>query len=154
MNRRQAYGLVGAVLLGAVVGVAFAPQAQRRLLARQLEIGVPRFIRVTRQIIREARTATEEILVALSDNAGAWFESLRRRAIIMRAPIGTLKRSLSADPILSRRSIWVDAVGDTILLHGIVDDDDEWRNADTLARTVSPDGSVRNLLQVRRRADA
>ena len=93
-------------------------------------------------------------MAALSDTVAQSVESVRKRAIVMRAPIGKLKRSIAADSILSRRSIWVDALGDTILLHGIVEDDDEWRSVDTLARLVSPDGSVRNLLQVRRRADA
>jgi hypothetical protein len=44
----------------------------------------------------------------------------------------------------------VDSHGPTILLHGVVENDDEWRLADRLARAASPDGSVRNLLQVRR----
>jgi hypothetical protein len=64
-----------------------------------------------------------------------------------------LRDAISSDPILSQRAIWVDAVQDTLLLHGVVENDEEWRSADLLARLASPDGSVRNLLQVRRHED-
>lgn len=68
---------------------------------------------------------------------------------VAQPPTEKLRDAIAADPILSRRAIWVDAVGDTLLLHGVVDSDEEWRSADLLARLTSPDGSVRNLLQVR-----
>jgi hypothetical protein len=68
-------------------------------------------------------------------------------------PTERLRDAISADPILSQRAIWVDAVQDTLLLHGVVENDEEWRTADLLARLASPDGSVRNLLQVRRHED-
>jgi hypothetical protein len=48
----------------------------------------------------------------------------------------------------------VDAHGATLLLHGLVEDDEEWRSADQLARQISPDGTVRNLLQVRHKAQS
>ncbi len=47
----------------------------------------------------------------------------------------------------------MDAVGDTLLLHGVVASDDEWRSADLLARLASPDGAVRNLIHVRSETD-
>lgn len=153
MDRNRAYGLIAAVALGVAVGVAVAPRPSRRQLARRLEVGIPRLARITGEFTKEARTAVEEITAALSEMISNSIETIRKRAIILRAPIGQLKKAIAADPVLSRRSIWVDALGDTILLHGVVEDDDEWRSVDTLARMVSPDGSVRNLLQVRRSAD-
>jgi osmotically-inducible protein OsmY len=75
-----------------------------------------------------------------------------RTAARVEASIATdrLKMAVAADPRLGKRRIWVDSHGPTILLHGVVENDDEWRLADRLARAASPDGSVRNLLQVRR----
>jgi len=154
MNRDRAYGLAAALALGAFVGFAFAPLAGRREVARRLRAGAPRLARFANDIGAQLRDFANEASSVISDLASSSIESLRKRAALLRAPIAKLKQSLSSDPVLGQRAIWVDAYGDTILLHGVVEDDEEWHSADTLARLVSPDGSVRNLLQVRRSADA
>jgi len=154
LSRNQAYSLLAAAACGAVVGAVLAPPVARRRFLRRVEAGLPRLTSVAQTIYDNAHDFATEIATIFSDLATSSVESVRKSAFMLRTPIARLKKSLAKDPVLASRSIWVDAHGDTILLHGVVEDDEEWHTADTLARLVSPDGSVRNLLQVRRRADA
>jgi len=154
MKRNQAYGLIAAVTFGAIVGIALAPPLARRRFVRRVEAGTPRLRNIARAVYERALEVTAETSTILSDLTTSSVESLRKSAFMLRTPVARLKKSLSENPVLGKRSIWVDAYADTILLHGVVEDDEEWHSADTLARLVSPDGSVRNLLQVRHRADA
>lgn len=149
MQRRLAWGLVAATTLGIAAGVGFAPPNARRELGRRAKRNLARLERVT---TKAARSGWESAIAAASRVLGVVVEALRKPLEAMRSsPTATLKHSFMADPILRERDIWVDAHGNTILLHGVVEDDEEWRAADCLARMASPDGSVRNLLQVRRR---
>src|SRR5579864_9045683 len=123
MHQRQAWGLVAAAMLGTAAGAAIAPAPARRALRRRAMFN----IRTLRQRYRE------------------WLASPRVDASIATYQ---LKTAIAEHPYLGKRRIWVDAHGSTILLHGVVETDEEWRFADKLARAASPDGSVRNLLQV------
>lgn len=124
MMHKHAWGLFAAAILGSATGVAVAPGPARSLLKRRA-----------------------------AHNVGSLFARYRRWASESRvdAAIATdkLKAALGSHRDLGRRRIWVDAHGSTILLHGVVESDAEWRFADKLARAASPDGSVRNLLQIR-----
>jgi len=125
MNPSHTWGLVAAAVLGSAAGVAIAPSRARTELRR----------RATRNI------------ATLKNRYDQWLASPRIDASLA---TDRLKAALGAHPQLSRRRVWVDAHGATILLHGVVENDEEWRFVDRLARAASPDGSVRNLLQVRR----
>ena len=124
MDHKQAWGLFAAAVLGSAAGVAIAPPHARHALKRRAS----------------GNFAT------LRARYDRWLAAPRIDAALA---TDKLKAAISEDLHLGRRRIWVDAHGKTILLHGVVETDDEWRLADKLARAASPDGSVRNLLQVR-----
>ncbi|HEY5094536.1 MAG TPA: BON domain-containing protein [Candidatus Eremiobacteraceae bacterium] len=150
---RLGIGLVGAVVLGAAAGVIVAPRSGRWVFAA----------RVRRESDRIASYAYEQSAVAIDalpdivDAVERGF-TLAAAAITERFrtvnPTARLESAFAAHSELSRRTIWVDAHGATLLLHGLVEDDEEWRSADQLARHISPDGTVRNLLQVRHKAQS
>jgi len=124
MTTRLAWGLFAAALLGSATGVAVAPRLARVAFKRRAAANVS----------------------ALLARYERWVTEPRIDAAIA---TDRLKAAIGFDPHLSKRRIWVDAHGSTLLLHGVVDTDEEWRLADKLAHAASPDGSVRNLLQVR-----
>lgn len=124
METRHAWGLFAAALLGSATGVAVAPRPARSILKRRATQNVGSLFARYKRWVSESRVDA----VLATDN---------------------LKSALGSHPDLGRRRIWVDAHGSTILLHGVVQSDAEWRFADKLARAASPDGSVRNLLQIR-----
>ena len=150
MASRHTWGLVGAAALGLIAGYCVAPKPARSELRRR---ATRNFMTLQDYATREGTRAAKVVAEAASA-AGKFAGNAMRRITgplaIMQLPTQKLKDSIAGDPILSQRSIWVDAVGDTMLLHGVVNNDEEWRTADLLARLASPDGSVRNLLQVRR----
>jgi hypothetical protein len=125
VNAGAAWGLVAAAVLGSATGVAIAPARARRRLRRR---ATGNFARLRRRY-------------------DAWLAAPRIDASIA---TDRLKSAIASDSRLAGRRIWVDSHGSTILLHGVVESDEEWRMADRLGRAASPDGSVRNLLQVRR----
>jgi hypothetical protein len=124
MQQSHAWGLFAAALLGSAAGVAIAPPRARKRLRRR---AVGNFATLRAKYDR-------------------WIAAPRIDAALA---TDRLKAAIGDDAHLGQRRIWVDAHGSTILLHGVVETDDEWRLADRLARAASPDGSVRNLLQVR-----
>ena len=125
MKTKHAWGLFAAAVLGSATGVAIAPPHGRRALKQRALKNV-----ATLRARYDRWRAAPRIDAAMATDR--------------------LKAAIGDDPNLGRRRIWVDAHGSTILLHGVVENDHEWRLADRLARAASPDGSVRNLLQVRR----
>ena len=125
MTQMQAWGLFAAAVLGSATGVAIAPPHGRRALKHRALKNV----------------------ATLRARYDRWAMASRVDAALA---TDRLKTALAEDPTLGRRRIWVDAHGSTILLHGVVENDHEWRRADRLARSASPDGSVKNLLQVKR----
>jgi hypothetical protein len=147
---RLGIGLVGAVALGAAAGIIVAPRSGRRVFAERAR-------RETDRVTSYALEQTAVAIEALPDIA----EAVERAFITAAAavtqrfrtvnPTAKLEAAFAGHSELSRRTIWVDAHGATLLLHGLVEDDEEWRSADQLARQISPDGTVRNLLQVRHR---
>ncbi|MGI8736519.1 MAG: hypothetical protein DLM53_12760 [Candidatus Eremiobacter antarcticus] len=150
MSSRHTWAFLAAASLGLIAGLAFAPRPARVELKRRATRNASRLGNLAaRESGRAARAVAAAASIAGRVAGGA---ARRLAAPLSRAslPSRTLKHSIATDPILSQRAIWVDAHGDTMLLHGVVDSDEEWRSADLLARLASPDGSVRNLLQVRR----
>jgi hypothetical protein len=150
MTNRHTWGLVAAAALGVVSGYCLAPRPARRELNRR---AVRNFSTLQDVAVREGSKAARAVTVAAalaSKVAGNVVRQITGPLAVALVPTQKLKDAISSDPILSQRPIWVDALGDTMLLHGVVESDEEWRSADLLARLASPDGSVRNLLQVRR----
>jgi hypothetical protein len=129
MSQTHTWGLIAAAFLGTATGVAIAPKQVRHALRR----------RATRN------------LATLRARYDAWLASPRIDASMA---TDRLKTAITSDVRLGKRRIWVDSHGATILLHGVVESEEEWRFADRLARAASADGSVRNLLQVRRGPNA
>lgn len=154
MQRTHTYGLFAAATLGFATGVAIAPPLARVELSRRFARALRPITRATARQYWTMQEAARRLTGDATAAASGAYEAVQRQILAHRTPTNKVKTALRADALLARRQIWVDAVGDTILLHGIVDDDEEWRRADLLARSVWPDGSVRNLLQVRRAADA
>ena len=150
---RLGIGLVGAVALGAAAGIIVAPPSGRRIFA----------IRARRETERVAEYLREQSAVAV-DALPDLVEAVEHAVVEIAAaimqrfrtvnPTSKLEVAFASHTELSRRTIWVDAHGATLLLHGLVEDDEEWRSADQLARQISPDGTVRNLLQVRHKAQS
>jgi hypothetical protein len=125
MQAIMAWGLFGAAVLGSVTGVAAAPRPVRNHL----------------------RDRARANLSTLRRRYAAWRTASRVDAAMA---ADRLKDALAADARLRGRKIWVDSHRSTLLLHGIVENDIEWRHADRLARAASPDGTVRNLVLIRR----
>jgi osmotically-inducible protein OsmY len=149
MNNRYAWGLIGAATLGLISGYYLAPRSARRELNRR---AARNWWTLQNAASRETAKVVR-VLSAAATVAGRVASDVVRQVTgplsVSQAPTEKLRDAILTDPILSQRPIWVDAVGDTLLLHGVVENDEEWRSADLLARLTSPDGSVRNLLQVR-----
>jgi hypothetical protein len=145
--------LVGAVALGTAAGIIVAPTSGRRIFAARAR-------RETHRVAEYVREQSEVLIDALPDLVEAAESAIIEiaAAIMQRFrtvnPTAKLEAALASHSELSRRTIWVDAHGATLLLHGLVEDDEEWRSADLLARQISPDGTVRNLLQVRHKAQS
>ena len=145
MTSRDTWGLIAAAALGLVSGYAMAPKPARRELNRRAARNLSTLQDIA---VREGGKAARAVTGA-AVAAGRVVRQITGPLSVTLIPTEKLKDAIAGDPILSQRPIWVDALGDTMLLHGVVDSDEEWRTADLLARLASPDGSVRNLLQVR-----
>jgi len=150
MASRQTWGLVAAAALGLVAGFAIAPKPARNELRRRASQNLSTLQNYATREGGKAARAVVEAATAAGQAAGKAVRRITGPLASNRPPTQKLKDAIADDPILARRPIWVDAVGDTMLLHGVVESDEEWHSADLLARLASPDGSVRNLLQVRR----
>jgi osmotically-inducible protein OsmY len=150
---RLGIGLVGAIALGTAAGIIAAPPTGRRVFAARARRETQRVAQYAREqsaVLIESLPdfveSIERVMTAVSDALSNRFRTVN--------PTAKLEAAFAGDAALSRRTIWVDAHGDTLLLHGLVEDDEEWRSADQLARQISPDGTVRNLLQVRHKAQS
>ncbi|MDQ2817198.1 MAG: BON domain-containing protein [Candidatus Eremiobacteraeota bacterium] len=153
MKQKEAWGLVGAMFAGTAAGVMAAPRPARNELRRRAYYNLSDFARRAARVARKTLTEVRKLFEVGGQSVGGVAKNVLVTLKMGPRPITSLKQALAADPVLAHRTIWVDAHGDTILLHGLVDNDEEWRSADCLARLASPDGSVRNLLQVRRSSD-
>jgi len=153
MATRHTWGLVAAAALGLIAGYSFAPKPARSELKRRAARNFSTLQGYAARETGKAARAVAEAATTAGRVASRTVHKLTGPLAISPLPTQKLKDAIASDAILSVRAIWVDAVGDTMLLHGIVDNDEEWRTADLLARLASPDGSVRNLLQVRRRPE-
>ena len=149
MTQRHAWGLLAAAALGLVSGYCLAPKPARRELNRRAARNLSTLQNIAAREGGKAARAVTAAAGAASRAASKVVRQITGPLSVTLDPTQKLKDAITADPILSQRPIWIDAVGDTMLLHGVVEDDEEWHSADLLARLASPDGSVRNLLQVR-----
>jgi osmotically-inducible protein OsmY len=152
MKTRYAWGLIGAATLGLISGYYLAPKPARRELNRR---AAHNWSTLRGIAVREGNKVARVLTTAASITgsvAGTFVRQIAGPLSVSQMPTEKLRDAISSDPILAQRAIWVDAVGDTLLLHGVVESDEEWRSADLLARLTSPDGSVRNLLQVRQQS--
>jgi hypothetical protein len=154
MTSRHTWGLLAAAALGLVSGYYLAPKPARRELNRRAARNLSTLQNIAAREGGKAARAVSAVAGAASRAAGNVVRQITGPLSVTLDPTQKLKDALAADPILSKRPIWIDALGDTMLLHGMVEDDEEWRSADLLARLASPDGSVRNLLQVRNQPSA
>lgn len=154
MTTRHTWGLIAAAALGLVSGLVLAPKPARRELSRRAARNLSTLQDLAVREGSKAARAVTAVAGVASRVAGNVVRQITGPLSVALIPTQKLKDSLAADPILSQRPIWVDALGDTMLLHGVVESDDEWHSADLLARLASPDGSVRNLLQVRQQPTA
>jgi lambda repressor-like predicted transcriptional regulator len=150
MTQRHAWGLLAAAALGLVSGYCLAPKPARRELSRRAARNISTLQNIAAREGSKAARAVSAAAGVASRAAGKVVRRITGPLSVTLDPTQKLKDAIAADPILAQRPIWIDAVGDTMLLHGVVEDDEEWHSADLLARLASPDGSVRNLLQVRR----
>ncbi len=148
-SSRHTWGLVAAAALGLVAGYGIAPKPARRELSRRAARNLSTLQNLAVHQGTKAARAVTSAASAVGKVAGNVVRQITGPLSVTLVPTQKLKDAIAGDPILSQRSIWVDALGDTMLLHGVVENDEEWRSADLLARLASPDGSVRNLLQVR-----
>jgi hypothetical protein len=149
MTSRHTWGLLAAAALGLVSGYCLAPKPARRELNRRAARNLSTLQNIAVREGGKAARAVSAAAGAATRAAGNVVRQITGPLSVTLDPTQKLKDALAADPILSKRPIWIDALGDTMLLHGMVEDDEEWHSADLLARLASPDGSVRNLLQVR-----
>ncbi len=149
MAARQTWGIVGAAALGLMCGYYLAPKPARRELNRRAARNLNTLQGIALREGGKAARAVTAAASAASKAAGSVVRQITGPLAASLDPTQKLKDAIASDPILARRAIWIDALGDTMLLHGVVESDEEWRSADLLARLASPDGSVRNLLQVR-----
>ena len=148
---RRGIGLLGAFALGAAAGVIASPPSARSALDARVRERSVWLLALARRRWARLTASYPDLFEAFADMAAA---ALNAIPMPWRdSPTERLKAAFAAHASLCARAIWVDAHGTTLLLHGMVEDDEEWRHADMLARQMSPDGSVRNLLQVRRTAD-
>jgi hypothetical protein len=154
MTSRHTWGLVAAAALGLVSGYYLAPKPARRELNRRAARNLSTLQNIAAREGSKAARAVSAVAGAASRAAGNVVRQITGPLSVTLDPTQKLKDAIGADPILSKRPIWIDALGDTMLLHGMVEDDEEWHSADLLARLASPDGSVRNLLQVRNQPPA
>jgi hypothetical protein len=154
MTSRHTWGLLAAAALGLVSGYYLAPKPARRELNRRAARNLSTLQNIAAREGGKAARAVSAVAGAASRAAGNVVRQITGPLSVTLDPTQKLKDALAADPILSKRPIWIDALGDTMLLHGMVEDDEEWHSADLLARLASPDGSVRNLLQVRNQPSA
>ena len=150
---RLGIGLVGAVALGTAAGIIIAPESGRRVFAFRTRREVNRIAEFAREQYAVLLDALPELTEAVERGFIAAAAALTQRLRTVN-PTAKLEAAFASHTELSRRTIWVDAHGSTLLLHGLVEDDEEWRSADQLARQISPDGTVRNLLQVRHKAQS
>jgi hypothetical protein len=148
---RRGLGLLSAFALGAAAGVIASPPSARFALAVRVRERSALLLDMARERMANWAAAYPDLFDSIADMTAAVLQAVRMPW--SDSPTERLKSAFAAHSSLCQRAIWVDAFGSTLLLHGLVEDDEEWRHADMLARQMSPDGSVRNLLQVRRAAE-
>lgn len=122
-------------------------------MARRLRYGTARLARVLRADQDRLAAAVYVAASTMLRVTEQVVDAIREMVATSHSPIAKLRWALGQDDRLRERPIVVDAVGDTLLLQGVVSDDEEWRRADLLARDASPDGTVRNLLRVEHHAE-
>ena len=150
MNDRMTSGIAAAALLGTAVGIAIAPRQNRLELGRRLRRGTQRLIHILthdreRIAITIGLTATK-----IADFTQVVIDRVGESIAAIGSPLARIRRAFASHPTLRVRAISIDAVGNMILLQGIVESEEECQAADLLARAAAPEGIIRNLLRVSR----
>src|SRR5579864_6925365 len=117
MGKRDAWGLIAAATLGAAAGLMAAPQPARRELHRRASHNLTALARASSEQGRVALDALSEAASSAGRTLSILTELIAGPLSAKRRPTAKLKDSFANDPILRQRHIWVDAYGDTILLH-------------------------------------
>lgn len=150
MNNRLTSGIAVAALLGMLAGVAAAPRENRSELRRRLRRGASRLIYILTHDRERIGLAVGLTATKVADFTQVVIDRVGAGIATIGSPLTRIRRAFSRHPSLRVRAISVDAVGNMILLQGIVESDDECEAADLLARAAAPEGTIRNLLRVSR----
>ena len=150
MNSRLSGGIAAAAILGAATGIALSPSANRLEFGRRLRRSVQRLRYVLTNDRERIALAAGIAATKVADFTQLVIDRVSEAVAAQSSPITRIRRALSGDARLRKRSISVDAIGDIILIQGAVEDDDEWQSADLLARHAHPEGTIRNHLRVQR----
>jgi len=150
LNSRLSGGIAAAAILGAATGIALAPSANRLEFGRRLRRSVQRLRYVLTNDRERIALAAGIAATKVADFTQLVIDRVSEAVAAQSSPITRIRRALSGDARLRKRSISVDAIGDIILIQGAVEDDDEWQSADLLARHAHPEGTIRNHLRVQR----
>ena len=150
MNDRLTSGIAAAALLGLLAGVAASPRENRAELARRLRLGTRRVIHILTHDRERIRLAVGLTATKVVDFTQLVIDRVGESIATIGSPLSRIRRAFSRHPTLRIRAISVDAVGNMILLQGLVETVDECEAADLLARAAAPEGTIRNLLRISR----
>ena len=150
MNDRLTSGIAAAALLGAVVGIALAPRQNRTELVRRLRRGTSRLIHILTHDRERIGVTVGLTATKIADFTQIVIDRVGESIAAIGSPLARIRRAFANHPSLRMRAISVDAVGNIILLQGIVESEEECQAADLLARAAVPEGTIRNLLRVSR----
>jgi len=150
MNDRLASGVAAAALLGLLAGVAAAPRENRLELARRLQRGMRRLTHILTHDRERIGLAVGLTATKIADVVEVVIDRVGDSIAAIGSPLARIRRALTRHPSLRVRAISVDAIGNMILLQGIVESEHECQAADLLARAAAPEGTIRNLLRISR----
>lgn len=154
MNDRLASGIAVAALLGTLTGIALAPPAQRNELARRLSRGVRRLVHIVTHDRTRIAIAVELTATRIADVTRYVMDRIADGVAAAGSPAARIRYGVARHAGLRVRAISIDAIGDIILLQGVVADDAEWEALERIARTALPEGTIRNHVRVQRSTTA
>jgi len=150
MNDRLASGVAAAAFLGLVAGVAAAPRENRLELRRRLQRGMRRLVHILTHDRERIGLAVGLTATKIADFTEVVIDRVGDSIAAIGSPLARIRRALARHPNLRVRAISADAIGNMILLQGIVESEEECQAADLLARAAAPEGTIRNLLRISR----
>jgi hypothetical protein len=154
MNDRLSSGIAAAAVLGLLTGIAIAPRENRTELVRRLRRGTRRLIHILVHDQERIGLTVGLTATRVADFTQAVIDRVADSIAATGSPLARIRRAFGRHPKLRIRAISVDAVGNMILLQGLVENEDECQAADLLARAAAPEGTIRNLLRISRDSTA